>query len=162
MPKPAADKLRDKARKFHALLGFDNPAERETARVKLAELLAKHKKTWNDLPDLLSGATGDLPDDGAQPGDASLAPPPLDLIYHFLRRYVQLDEHQLVAVTLWIAHTFVFDRFSITPRLVLYSPVRGCGKTTLLDVIAALGFKTERIDNITAAVLFRPLRRPYR
>jgi hypothetical protein len=160
MPKPAADKLRDKLRKLHAMLGSDKQNERENAHAKIEALLAKHKKTWNDLLDLINSAAGDVPDtDVAR--DAPLAPPPLELIYHFLQRYVQLDEHQLVAVTLWIAHTFVFGRFSITPRLVLYSPVRGCGKTTLLDVIAALGFKTERIDNITAAVLFRLIDRSH-
>ena len=45
-------------------------------------------------------------------------------------RHLSLTEHQLVAVTLWIAHTFVFSRFSITPRLVFESPVRGRVPTT--------------------------------
>lgn len=36
---------------------------------------------------------------------------------------------------LWILHGYVFDRFPITPRLALLSPIRACGKTTLLVLI---------------------------
>jgi hypothetical protein len=57
-------------------------------------------------------------------------PAPLDLIRHILQRHLRLTEHQSVAVSLWIAHTFLFSRFAVTPRLVIESPVRGCGKTT--------------------------------
>lgn len=157
----STDKLSAKLKKLHALLGSDNAGERETARIKIDELLAKHKKSWVDLPELLNGGAADEVPDTDVPHNAPLAPPPLELIYHFIARYVQLDEHQLVAVTLWVVHSFVYSRFSITPRLVFYSPVRGAGKTTLLDVIAALGVKTERIDNITAAVLFRLIDRTH-
>jgi hypothetical protein len=45
-----------------------------------------------------------------------------------------MTPHQFVAVALWIAHTFVYQRFAVTPRLMMTSPVRGCGKTTLLDL----------------------------
>ena len=70
-------------------------------------------------------------------------------------KYLHLTRHQFVALTLWIAHTFVFNRFSITPRLALVSPVMGCGKTTALDIANELAFKTSKTDHITAAVLFR-------
>jgi len=156
--------LGGKLRKLHALLGSANPNEREVAWAKIDELLAKHKKTWNDLPELLglaedtSGRQGDRPDDHGSTG-APPAPASLDLIRHILERHLHLTEHQLVAVTLWIAHTFVYQRFSITPRLVVTSPTMGCGKTTLLDIVSALGFKTHRTDNLTAPVLFRRIDR---
>ena len=148
------NKLRDRLLKLHALLGSDNAGERDTARIKIDELLAKHKKTWNDLLELLAG--DDQGDDLDEPPTApATTPAPLDLIHHILERHLHLTEHQLVAVTLWIAHSFVFRRFAITPRLVAVSPVKGCGKTTLLNIIKALGFKTRKVDHITAAVLFR-------
>jgi hypothetical protein len=50
-----ADKLRAMAKKLHASMGSDNKNEQETARAKLDELLARNKKTWNDLPGLLAG-----------------------------------------------------------------------------------------------------------
>jgi hypothetical protein len=86
-------------------------------------------------------------------------PSPLDLIYHTLKRHLHLTAHQLVAVTLWTAHTFLFGQFSVTPRLVLVSPVRGCGKSTLLSIINALGCRARKSDHITAAVLFRLISR---
>jgi hypothetical protein len=82
-------------------------------------------------------------------------PAPLDLIDHILRRHLYLSDHQFIALTLWIAHTFLFNRFTVTPRLIFESPVRGCGKTTGLNLIKALGFKTTKTDHITAAVTFR-------
>ena len=43
-------------KKFHALLGSDKLAERENAHAQIGKLLAKHKKTWNDLLEILSAA----------------------------------------------------------------------------------------------------------
>ena len=62
--------------------------------------------------------------------------------------------HQFVAVSLWIVHTFVYQRFTATPRLTLTSPVRGCGKTTLLDLIEALCVRPLKSDSITAASIY--------
>ena len=152
----SADKLCDKLKKLHALMGSDNAAERETARQKINELLAKNKLTWNDLPGLLAGdpAPSGFQDDDA-PGFQGTVPPPLDLIHALLERHLHLTDAQRIALTLWIAHTFFYVRFSVTPRLALVSPVRGCGKTTCLNLIKALGFKTNKLDHVTAAVLFR-------
>jgi hypothetical protein len=159
MATSATDKLRDKLKKLFALLGSDNPGEREAARCKIDELLAKNKKNWNDLTELLTtgsaqGWQDDEPDTDTG-GGADKRPAPLDLIRYILQRHLHLTEHQFVAVTLWVAHTFLFRRFGISPRLALESPVRGCGKTTLLNIIKALAFKTTKSDHITAAVLFR-------
>jgi len=121
-----ADKLRDKLTKLHGLLGSDNASEHEAARAKIMELLAKNKKTWNDLTELLrtGNSQGWQDDDGlatATSGDPH--PPPLDLICRVLQRHLHLTDRQFVALTLWIAHTFRFHDFSVTPRLALVSPV---------------------------------------
>jgi uncharacterized protein DUF3631 len=157
----AAEKLREKLRKLFALLGSSNAGEREAARGKIDELLARNKKNWNDLTELLRagntrGWRDDEPDGATAPTSARpVRPAPLDLIRHILERHLHLTDHQLVALTLWIAHTFLFSRFAVTPRLIFESPVRGCGKTTGLNLIKALGFKTVKTDHITAAVTFR-------
>ena len=164
MSQMSTDKLRNKLKKLHALMGSDNAAEREAAWLKISELLAKHKKSWNDLLALVSAGSGqggqggqDDPDD--EHSDAAAAgdrrPASLDLIRHILQRHLHLTEHQVVAMTLWIAHTFVYSRFSITPRLALVSPVRGCGKTTALNIVKALAFKTHKVDGIRGPTLFR-------
>jgi hypothetical protein len=150
-----------KLRKLHALLGSDNAGEAENARRMIGEELARHKKSWNDLLELLAAENtqhDDLDDEQADSADIG-RPAPLDLIRHILQRHLHLTEHQFVALTLWIAHTFVYNRFSITPRLALVSPVRGCGKTTVLNITNALGFKTCKFDHITPAALCRLLHR---
>ena len=117
-----------KLKKLHALLGSDNPAEREAPRAKLVELLAKDKKTWNNLPGLLSSAEIRQQQEDDEPSSDTIAsdrPASLDLIRHILRRHLHLTEHQFIALALWIAHTFKYHRFSVTPRLALLSPVRG-------------------------------------
>ena len=65
-------------------------------------------------------------------------------------------------MALWILHTHVFVRFPITPRLALLSPVRGCGKTTLLVLLDLLVANSYRTDNVTAAAIYYLLdRRPH-
>ena len=151
------EKLRDKIRKLFALMGSENTAEREAARAKIVELLGKNKKTWNDLTELLAtgNAKGWHDDEPAAVGGGKAAPAPLQLINHILERHLHLTDAQRVAMTLWIAHTFKYHEFSVTPRLALISPVRGCGKTTALSIIKALSFNASKLDSITAAVLFR-------
>ena len=152
-----SEKLSAKVRKLHALVGSDNAAESAAARAKLLELLAKHKLSWNDLPDILAGRKDDVGNDGPPPASSgrNRPPPALDLVSTILERHLRLSGAQLIALSLWICHTFVYSRFPITPRLVLSSPVRGCGKTTVLDLVKALAFKARKFDHVTPAVLFR-------
>jgi hypothetical protein len=81
-------------------------------------------------------------------------PNPADLVHYALEKYVELSSHQYVAVTLWILHSYVYDRFMVSPRLACLSPVRGCGKTTLLDVAEQLTARGHRTDSITAAAIY--------
>jgi hypothetical protein len=64
-----------------------------------------------------------------------------------------------LAIALWVLHTWVFDRFTITPRLALISPVRGCGKTVALSLIELLIPEGSRTDNTTAAAIYYALDR---
>jgi hypothetical protein len=73
----------------------------------------------------------------------------LDLIRHMIERYVGLEPYEAIAATVWVAHAHVCDRFMVTPRLLLLSPVRECGKTTLLDILSRLVPRPEKSDHIT-------------
>jgi hypothetical protein len=86
---------------------------------------------------------------------------PLDVVHHLLQRYVALSAHQYIAAALWIMHTFVYHRFTVTPRLTLTSPVRGCGKTTLLDLLEALCVRSLKSDSITAASIYHAVDREH-
>lgn len=70
-------------------------------------------------------------------------------------RYVYLSGNSVDAITLWAIHAHAFRAFLHSPRLNPYSPEKGCGKTTLLDVLQALTPKALRTENVTTAVLFR-------
>jgi hypothetical protein len=96
---------------------------------------------------------------GAPQAQAQPVPNPADLVRYTLAKYVELSEHQATAVALWILHTHVFDRFMISPRLALISPVRGCGKTTLLDIAQLLVARGKRVDSITPAAIYHVVHR---
>lgn len=69
--------------------------------------------------------------------------------------YVLLPSGAADAMALWTTAAHAFEAFLHTPRLNLYSPEKGCGKTTALDVLASLTPRPLRTESITAAVLFR-------
>jgi putative DNA primase/helicase len=79
----------------------------------------------------------------------------LDAIADAIGNHVIMAEHSRTLSALWAAHTYLLDCFLISPRLGVRSPVRRCGKTTLLDVLARLVLKPLPTANITVAALFR-------
>jgi len=156
-------KDRKRLRDLHARIGSGNEGERNAAWRKLDALLKRLGKSWNDLPELLrddvtSASTPPQSDPRdavpSNPFDLPGAPTPADTVRAMLEDYVALDPHEYVAATLWVIHTHVFDQFMVTPRLLLRSPVRNCGKTTLLDVVSRLVARPEKSDSITAAAIY--------
>ena len=158
---------------LHAMLGSTNAGEAESARQKILELLSRYRKNWNDLTNLLKGDAAANPDtwtpawddsrgaehssnavDAGLPEAAAKEPNVLELVHFILQEYVDMKPHEHIAAALWVLHTHVFDRFTISPRLAFTSPVRGCGKTTALAVIEQLAFRPERMDNATPAVIY--------
>ena len=70
---------------------------------------------------------------GHQPADKGISSTARELgLMRRISRHVVVTDDELVATTLWVAHTHCFDQFRISPRLCLTSPERNCGKTTLL------------------------------
>jgi putative DNA primase/helicase len=74
-----------------------------------------------------------------------------------LRRYIVLGDHEAVVVVLWILGGHVFNEFFIFPRLFITAPEKGCGKTTLLDLLEMLVPRPVKVENITTAALFRTI-----
>jgi hypothetical protein len=72
-----------------------------------------------------------------------------------IRRYVVMPTHCADAVALWALHTFLLDQASVSPRLAVTSPEKGCGKTTLLDVLSRLVWRPLSTADVSAAALFR-------
>jgi hypothetical protein len=141
-------------KKLVGLLGTDNEKERDSALRRIDEILKKHKRAWVEMHELI----GNLPND-PQPApptnDYASSIGPLDLVEGMLRRYVQMKDHEYVAIALWVTHTHVYDRFAITPRLALTSPTSDCGKTTVLLLLKAFCASPHKSDDVTPAALFR-------
>jgi len=158
-------KVCQRARQLFALIGSPVENEAEIARGKLNKLLAKHGLTWNDLPTILAitDTNNGTSTSRAACRVATAAPAVnvLDLVMALIEDYVAITTEERIAVALWVLHTYVFDRFPITPRLALLSPVRGCGKTILLILVELLVAEAYRTDNVTAAAIYYQLdRRP--
>jgi Protein of unknown function (DUF3631) len=134
-------------------LGDPNPDQRANSRRNISELLARHRKTWNDFADALCAIMSAPWLDPAAAPDPERENP-LALLVFILREYVELrSEHEYVAVALWALHTHVCNEFMVTPRLALRSPTADCGKSTLLDILARETARPIKYDNVTAAAL---------
>lgn len=72
-----------------------------------------------------------------------------------IRQYVVMADWVADTVALWTAHTYLVDRFGISPRLAITSPEKGCGKTTLLDVLSHIVARPLPTANATASAIFR-------
>jgi hypothetical protein len=154
-------KICRRIRSLHALLGSSNANEANNAREKLNKLLAEYGLTWNDLMSVLVAAdvTSNTASTAAQAPTDGPEVNVLDLVLRLLELHVAITRAERMAVALWILHCSTFDQFMITPRLTLLSPVRGCGKTTLLALIELLVPESCRTDNTTAAAIYYLLER---
>lgn len=69
--------------------------------------------------------------------------------------YISLSEWEARVVALWCAHTHYFQLFECSPRLNITSPERGCGKTTLRDVVALFVPRPLCLENLTSGSAIR-------
>ena len=72
-----------------------------------------------------------------------------------IRQHVVLTDHARDITALWTLHTYLIDRFLVSPRLGISSPTKGCGKTLLLDVLSRLVARPLPTTNVTPAAIFR-------
>jgi putative DNA primase/helicase len=79
----------------------------------------------------------------------------LDLLSSAVHRHVVLSDISADAVALWIAHTWVYSRFEHSPRLGITSPLRRCGKSTLMEVLRETCRRPLKADNLSASGVFR-------
>jgi len=79
----------------------------------------------------------------------------LDDIATTIRSHVVMSDFSRDISALWTVHTYLIQKFMISPKLSIRSAVKGCGKTTLLDVLSHLVFRALVTGSITKAALFR-------
>jgi hypothetical protein len=104
----------------------------------------------------------------AQPAGSDIEPPPaeqidigfvLTALRTFVRRYVVLDENQLTAFVLWVAHTHAFEAADCTPYLHLASATPRCGKTRAQEVAETVVRDPWLTGHASVAVLVRRIER---
>jgi hypothetical protein len=156
--------LGGRLRQLHAMLGSKNAQERETALNAINVLLEKHRKTWNDLGELMAGASRDplwntVEDDGDEPqgGDITV----LDMVLAVINAHIDVTEDEAFAIALWILLTHQYDKFEFSPRLALLSPIKGCGKTTVLKALKYLCARAALMNSITPATIYRLIDRDH-
>jgi hypothetical protein len=79
----------------------------------------------------------------------------LEEVTRAILRHLALPETTAQTVAVWAVHTHCFDAFTISPRLAITSPEKGCGKTTLLDVLSCLVARPLPACNAKVAAIFR-------
>jgi hypothetical protein len=79
----------------------------------------------------------------------------LDATEAAIKRHVVCSDAERTIIALWVAHTWVYTRFSYTPRLGLESPQPRCGKTRTVGVLKCLCHRPVEADGVTPATLIR-------
>src|SRR5215813_7014956 len=70
-------------------------------------------------------------------------------------RYVFLPTGASVALALWTLHAWTMDAGDISPFIVMVSPTKRCGKTTVMIILSYLTPRAELASNISPSALFR-------
>ncbi len=79
----------------------------------------------------------------------------LETCKQWVRRYVIVSDEQAVILAAWILHTWTFEAAETTPYIHITAPERECGKSRLMETLAALAFNPVRSGGMTAAALVR-------
>ena len=122
--------------------------------VRVSTLDAEVEKLRGETGGHLQGCAVEIPEIEPWPEPVEGAET-LDAIAAAITRYVALPSGAADAMALWVTHTHCFQAFDMTPRLNIRSPEKGCGKTTLSDVIALFVPRSIQTENQSPAVLFR-------
>lgn len=76
-------------------------------------------------------------------------------IKQFTNEHIVMSEESKIAITLWILGTYIFNEFRIFPKLLITSPEKRCGKTTLMEILNAFCHRGLSSSNTSAAAIFR-------
>ena len=79
----------------------------------------------------------------------------LDELREIIERHVVLQDGASVALALWILGSYSMDAWRLFAKLLITSPQKRCGKSTLMETIEGLLYRSLLASNISAAALFR-------
>ena len=71
-----------------------------------------------------------------------------------IKTYLVISDAAADTIALWVLHTWIVNAFTMSPRLAIVSPTKGCGKTTVLRLLAQW-HDAKRAGSISPPALFR-------
>jgi putative DNA primase/helicase len=131
------------------------PDENTVARVDrpLGVLDAEVKALKRDIED---DDLGDMPVEEINAWDAPVEGAALYAeVKDAIERHMDMPEGASTIVATWVFGTYCFDEFGLFPKLLISSPEKECGKSTLMEVIEALTYRGYLASNGTEAAIFR-------
>jgi hypothetical protein len=81
----------------------------------------------------------------------------LDELVQVFARHLALVDGAAEAFALWTLHAHALEASFVSPLLALNSPVKRCGKTTAMNLLASLVPRALPTSNITPAAVFRAM-----
>src|SRR4051812_13971004 len=79
----------------------------------------------------------------------------LDELAGLLNRFVVLPSWAADTIALWVLHTYAFKLRDVSTYLGIESPIKRCGKTTLLTVLSEVANRVIVSSNISSPAFFR-------
>ena len=126
-------------------------AERLNVRASILDKLVEAKRSGDD--DKQGHAINfPEPEPWPEPVDGVAL---LDAIAQAIARYVVMPNYSHDTAALWVLHCYLIEYFLVSPRMAIASPVKQCGKTTLLDIMTRLVLRPLSTANVSPAAIFR-------
>jgi len=71
------------------------------------------------------------------------------------KKHIVMTEEDFTALALWVLFTYTIDVARVSPVLAIRSPIKRCGKTSAMTLLAGVVAKPYSVSNISVAVLYR-------
>jgi len=149
------------------LAKFDDALAYEAERIKAAKLLGVRLSVIDRAVSKKRRALGlDADDDEGQGRAVKINDPlpwhePVDgdriatTLAAAVKTYLVVPDAAADAIAIWVLHTWCVNAFTMSPRLAITSPTRGCGKTTVLRLLNHIARRPKRSGSISPPAMFR-------
>src|SRR5204863_3486202 len=81
----------------------------------------------------------------------------LDELMRYHTRFVVLPKWAPQTVPLWVVHSYAFELRRVSTYLGIESPIKECGKTTLMTLLSRLVNRPEVASNISSPAFYRAI-----
>lgn len=71
------------------------------------------------------------------------------------KKHIVMTEEDFTALALWVLFTYTIDVARVSPVLAIRSPIKRCGKTSAMTLLAGVVAAPYSVSNISVAVLYR-------